>query len=519
MASEFEIDVQDAVPPLVLALDVGSTASRGMVFDAHGRPVGRRAKVAHGFTVAPDGTSEIDPDQVVAELREIIDTLTRALDGTPVAGVALDTFASSLVAVDTQGAPLTPCYTYADSRCGHHVDSLREEVSEEEIQQRTGTRMHSSYWPARLRWLAAERPEVVDAAALYLSLGDYVLRSLTGAVATGTSSAAWTGMVDRHTADWAPEVVALAGISLNQLPPVHHLDQPLGITAERAAELASTWPELADARWFAAVADGFAANVGLGAHDETTIGASCATSGALRVLIRDLPDELPAGLWCYRVSHDRALLGGALNDVGRALAWADGALATEAATGTATGATTHTAGEPAYDHAGDALTAALMSEPQESTPLVLPFFTGERSTGWASHARAVVTGLGEGSSAVEVYRGVAEGIALAYGRIESELRVAAPQAQQLVCGGRVSTDRPELLQMMADAMQTPVTPVTIKRSTLRGCALLALETLAPGVESARPPHGETLIPHPQRRRHYADRLDRFERVYEALFGS
>ncbi|WP_256841563.1 gluconokinase [Ornithinimicrobium cryptoxanthini] len=515
MASEFEIDWQDAVPPLVLALDVGSTASRGMVFDAHGRPVGRRAKVAHGFTVAPDGTSELDPDQVVEELREIIDTLTTALDGRPVAGVALDTFASSLVAVDRQGAALTPCYTYADSRCGHHVDSLREEVSEEEIQQRTGTRVHSSYWPARLRWLAAERPEVVDAAALYLSLGDYVLRSLTGAVATGTSSAAWTGMVDRHTADWSPEVVALAGIRLDQLPPVHHLDQPLEISAERAGELARTWPELAEARWFAAVADGFAANVGLGAHDETTIGASCATSGALRVLIRDLPDELPAGLWCYRVSHDRALLGGALNDVGRALAWADAALATGGATGGATGA----ASQPAYDVATDALTDALMSEPQESTPLVLPFFTGERSTGWASHARAVVTGLGEGSSPVEVYRGVAEGIALAYARIESELRVAAPQSQQLVCGGRVSTDRPELLQMMADAMQAPVTPVTIKRSTLRGCALLALETLAPGVERARPPHGETLTPDPQRQRHYADRLDRFERVYEALFRS
>lgn len=501
MASSFEIDRQDAVPPLVLALDVGSTASRGMVYDAHGRPVGKRAKVAHSFTVGSDGTSQIDPDQVVAELRQIIDTLTAALDGTPVAGVALDTFASSLVVVDADGAALTPCYTYADSRCRHHVTALREEVSEEEIQQRTGTRVHSSYWPARLRWLAAERPGVTDAAALYLSLGDYVLRSLTGVVGTGTSSAAWTGLVDRRTADWSPEVVALAGIALDQLPPIHHLDQPLEIPPERAAELARTWPELAGARWFAAVADGLAANVGLGAHDESTIGASCATSGALRVLIRDLPEELPAGLWCYRVSHDRALLGGALNDVGRALSWADRALAT---------------GSGDDDEA--ALSAALLAEPQETTPLVLPFFTGERSTGWASHARAVVTGLGEGTTPVEVYRGVVEGIALAYARIEAELRVAAPQSQQLVCGGRVSTDRPELLQLMADAMQAPVTPVTIKRSTLRGSALLALETLAPGVERARPPHGPTLTPDPQRQEHYRHRLDRFGRVYDALFA-
>jgi len=73
MAAEFEIALQDAVPPLVLALDVGSTASRGMIYDAHGRPAGRRAKVAHGFTVAPDGTSVIDPDQVLEELSSIVD--------------------------------------------------------------------------------------------------------------------------------------------------------------------------------------------------------------------------------------------------------------------------------------------------------------------------------------------------------------------------------------------------------------------------------------------------------------
>lgn len=82
----------------------------------------------------------------------------------------------------------------------------------------------------------------------------------------------------------------------------------------------------------------------------------------------------------------------------------------------------------------------------------------------------------------------------------------------------MSTDRPELLQLMADAMQAPVTPVTIKRSTLRGSALLALETLAPGVERARPPHGPTLTPDPQRQEHYRHRLDRFGRVYDALFA-
>lgn len=496
----FQIESEDAVPPLVLALDVGSTASRGMVYDAHGRPAGKRAKVPHQFTVAPDGTSVIDPDQVVGELTQIIDQLADRLDGAPVAGVALDTFASSLVVVDADGAPLTPCFTYADGRCAPQVEALREELDEQDLQQLTGTRVHSSYWPARLRWLAQEQPEVVASAAHYLSLGDYVLRALTGVLATGTSTAAWTGMVERTTADWSPQVIALAGIERDQLAPIHHLDQPLAVSAGRAAELAERWPVLQDARWFAAIADGLSANVGLGADDETTIGASCATSGALRVLIREpLDGVLPPGLWCYRVSHDRALVGGALNDVGRALAWADSTLPTDQV-------------DP------DELSEALVDEPDATTPLVLPFFSGERSTGWAAQARAVVTGLGTASGPVEVYRGVVEGLALSYARIASQLREVAPQPDKLYCGGRVTTDRPELLQVMADAMRTPVTPVTIKRSTLHGTALLALETLAPDVPRADPDRGDTLVPHPDRRPYYTQRFQRFEQVYDALFG-
>ncbi|WP_298889521.1 gluconokinase [uncultured Serinicoccus sp.] len=498
MASNFDIELKDAVAPLVLAIDVGSTASRGMVYDAHGRPVGKRAKVSHTFTTAGDGTSEIDPDQLVGEVRTIIGELLGALDGHEVAGVALDTFASSLVVVDADGAPLTPCFTYADGRCADQVRELREELSEENLQQRTGTRVHSSYWPARLRWLAAERPKVMKKAATFLSLGDYLLMSLIGTVATGTSTASWTGLVDRHTAQWYPELVEICGIDADRLPPIHHLDEPVEVADSHVDRIAADWPGLVGARWYAPITDGLAANVGLGAHDETAIAASCATSGALRVLVREMPETLPPGLWCYRVSHDRALLGGALNDVGRALAWADVTLA--------------------VDQVGpESLSAALTAEPHPTTPIVLPFFTGERSTGWASEARAVLAGVTAASAPAEVYRGVVEGIALSYARIASQLREVAPQPEKLYAGGSVASDRPELMQIMADAMRTPVTPVTIKRSTLHGTALLALESLAPDVRRARPHRGATLSPDYARRPYYTDRFRRFQQVYEALF--
>ena len=155
-----DVALDAALDPLVLALDIGSTATRGGVHDASGRRVhGLQHKVPHAFLVAPDGTSVIDPDQVTAEVEQVLDAVTADPRlGTRIAGVAMDTFAASLIAVDAAGRALTPCLTYADSRSADAVTALRGELDEHAVQQRTGTRLHTSYHAPRLRWLAAAQP-------------------------------------------------------------------------------------------------------------------------------------------------------------------------------------------------------------------------------------------------------------------------------------------------------------------------------------------------------------------------
>lgn len=497
----FHVDLDDAERPLVLALDVGSTATRGCLFDAHGRPAGTRAKVAHAFTATGDRGSVIDPDQVVREIGEVVDALVAQLPGKgrrstgEVAGVAIDTFASSLVGVDRQGRALTPCYTYADARCAAEVDGLRAEVDEAELQDRTGTRLHSSYLPARLRWLAATDRRLFDRVQTWLSLSEYVWLHLLGTTAAGTAVAAWSGLLDRRTGDWDPHLLDVAGIRRDQLSAVRGPDEPLA-DADQAA--ARRWPALAGAQWFCGVADGLAANLGTGAGGRETMAASAATSGAVRVVVDGVPDTVPAGLWCYRVARDRSIVGGAMNDVGRVVDWVG-----------------DTFRLPAEEGALDAL---LRAEPSEETPLVLPYLTGERSTGWASSARALFEGVSATTTPEHLARGALEGVALVYGRIADELRAVSPEVTRVVASGRVSQDLPGLLQLMADALAVPVTPVTIKRATLHGTALLALETLTPGAERTSPDTGETVEPDPARAAYWTERRERFAAAYAATIA-
>lgn len=493
--SAFRVDLPDAVRPLVLAVDVGSTATRGCLYDAHGRPAGSRVKVAHAFTSTTDRGSVIDPDRVLGEVGEVIDGLLAQPGAGEVAGVAIDTFASSLVGVDGLGRALTPCYTYADARCAAEVDRLRAEVDEAELQQRTGTRLHTSYLPARLRWIAAQDRRRFDHVRSWLSLSEYVYLHLLGTTGAGTSVVAWSGLLDRRTGDWDPQLLALSGVRRDQLSDVHAPDEPLDDVASSAAD---RWPALAGARWFCGVADGLAANIGTGAGAPGTMGASAATSGALRVVVEGVPESVPSGLWAYRAARDRSIVGGAMNDVGRVVDWLDETLRLPAENG--------------------ALDQVLRGAPSADTPLALPYLTGERATGWASSARMAFTGISATTSPEALARGALEGIALVYARIAAELRAVAPGIESVLASGRVSQDLPGLLQLMAGALDLPVAPVTIKRATLHGTALLALETLAPDAERTPADTGATVEPEAGERAYWADRRGRFEEAYAALVG-
>lgn len=481
---------RDVTPPVVLAIDVGSTGARGGLYDGTGRPLSNgKHKTRHGFTLAADGTASIDPDRVVEEVDEIVTAAASA--GVPIAAVAIDTFASSLVGVDRDGKAVTPCLTYADSRAADLVGVLRGELDAAAIHQRTGTHLHPSYLTAQLRWLKASEPDRFAVARHWMSIGEYAHLRLLGAAAAGMSTAAWTGMLDRHRGVWDAELVAAAGIDETQLSPIAvdvQFDEDRVVTR---------WPALRGATWLTPFADGYASNVGIGATDPATIALSASTSGAMRILVPGVPPSVPPGLWAYRVSNEATLVGGALNDVGRLVAWLDETLA--------------------LDRRRDLDRAAtLLADPGDETPLVLPFLTGERSTGWASEARAAFLGISPAATAAALYRGAMEGVALAYARIAEQLSIVAGPAHRVIASGGVSADLPEWLQIVADVLGAPVEMTAMKRPTLRGTAVLALEAIDPGGERAPATIGATHAPVPERSAYYADRRHRFEDAYARI---
>lgn len=490
-----KVKLDNAVAPFVLAIDIGSGSTRCSLYDAYARPVRKRTlKADHRFVERADGSAEIDADQIASEVSAVIAGVVDDLDPASIKAVVMDTFASSLVCVDAKGDALTPCITYADSRSAPQLEKLRAQLDEEDVHQRVGARLHTSYHPPKMLWLAEEYPDVMSETARFLSLGEYVYEKIAGVKGAATSTVAWSGMLNRHTLDMDELLLDATGTSRDQYGDIVDPDQPI---TDVPPAVGRRWPALAGAAWFPAVPDGYASNLGVGASTPQTVALSAATSGAMRVIVDGTPKELPKGLWAYSVSRNQSIVGGALNDVGRAMIWATGTFA------------------PVPE---DAINEKFRAAPKLGTPLVLPFLTGERATGWAAQARAVFAGVSSASGPLEMWRGLGEGVAVAYARIFNELKEVNPDIEKIIASGGVSQHYWGLMDTLAQTFGFPVQVVNVKRVTMRGAAVLALNVINPGFQVAPIPDTELTHPNPEWRDYFVDLQERFEQLYEEVIN-
>ncbi len=181
--------------PIVLAMDIGSSSTRSALFDSKGAILSKTDAVEHySIPYGPDGAAELSP---VALLRAVSRCVATTLSGkgrTPVTAVSISSFWHGLLGLDVRWQPLTPIFTWADSRAVEAARDLRNNLDESRVHSRTGCRLHTSYWPAKLRWLKTDSPTLFRKVALWVSPADWILHRLFGTRHTTPSMASATGL-------------------------------------------------------------------------------------------------------------------------------------------------------------------------------------------------------------------------------------------------------------------------------------------------------------------------------------
>ena len=86
------VDVRDAEQPLVLALDIGTSSTRAIIFDRRGRPLrDSECQLKYELTTTPDGGAEVDALMLADLVGQSIDTVL-ARHQVPISAVGLAAF-------------------------------------------------------------------------------------------------------------------------------------------------------------------------------------------------------------------------------------------------------------------------------------------------------------------------------------------------------------------------------------------------------------------------------------------
>jgi len=469
----------------LLSIDVGTSGVRAALFDERGAPVpGAQTRNHRVFTTLSD-FAELDADQIVAEVIAAIDELLTNFSA-PIDLIAISAFWHSLIGIDAAGLPTTPLLTWADTRAARFAKQLSGDFDEREIHARTGCRFHPSYWPAKLQWLKHEHQEKFLKTRYWLGFGEYLCLRLFGELATSISMASATGLFNQRACDWDWDFVRDLGISPETLP---------AIKSQLSARMSdSRWPTLADARLVTIVGDGAANNIGAGCSTKDRIALMIGTSGAMRVAFAgDPPAEVAPALWSYRVDHQRVVVGGALSDGGGLVQWLTESLKID-----------------------EGEVGAL--EPDAHGLTVLPFWSGERSTGWSSDARGGIFDLRQKTTPVEILRATLEAIAYRFALIARALDHVAPNAT-IFASGNALRSSPVWLQIIADVLGRPLLFGGTAEASIRGAALIGLEAVGKigTIEEDTIAIEQVFEPDATRHARYQQGLARQEELYNRLF--
>lgn len=507
MAAASEATRLRPVPPYVLALDVGSSSVRALLYDANGAAIPEvKAQRTYDAITGDDGGVSIDPYQLVAAVASVIDdTLHQAGQLTEqITAVATDTFWHSLIVLDASGRPLTSVLTWADTRAAVAAHELARELDVTAIHERTGATLHTSYWPAKLRWLTQTDPDVMTHAAQLVSFGEYLHRQFLGRSVCSLSMASATGLFITRQQTWDTVLLEHLGWRLEVLPPLGDIHDALrGLTPAYA----NRWPALRDIPWFPALGDGAVANVGSGCTVPERLALTVGTTSAIRAVIPANTVTPPPGLWLYLLDARRSLLGGALSEGGNFLAWLEKTLRMPPLT--------------------EAETAAAALQPDGHGLTILPFLAGERSPGWHGDAHATIAGIQSNTSPTELLRAGVESLAYridaVYERLAQVLATSntAHASPLLIGSGGTLLSSLLLRQILADTLGVPLYPLREREASARGAALMALEALGiiPNVAQLTLDLDPPIQPDSARGAVYRKAAERQAQLYQLLLGA
>ncbi|HKJ26112.1 MAG TPA: gluconokinase [Anaerolineales bacterium] len=483
-----------------LGIDLGTGSCKTSLINQNGQIIG----IGSGKYASSSGANQWKEQQPDAILNGMIEAVRQVLTNTnippsTIRAVSIGSALHGIMAVDSDGSPLTPVYTWADDRAAPQAATIKQSQWADDLYQQTGCPPHGMYPLYKIIWIKENHPDIFNQAAKFISVKEYILAKLCGEFIIDYSVASGTGLLNTHTHQWNPLSLEIAGITSTQLST---LADPRTALAVTNPALAKEMDLPADIPVILGASDAANSNLGAGAINERQATCMIGTSGAYRIISSRPLLHPDASLWCYCVDETHWLVGGAINNGGLAITWLKDTL-----------------NELAPITFEELLAAAAQSLPGADGVICLPFFAGERSPNWNLDARAAFFGLSIEHSLPQVARAILEGVAFRLRSLDEILFDMSDSIEEVRASGGF-TQSEFWVQLIADVLGRPISvPAEGETSTL-GAAMWAylgensstsFENISPWVSLSK-----TFAPNPTTHEKYNEVYSIYKKLYQSL---
>lgn len=440
----------------VLAIDQGTTSTKALMIDPHGRIVGISPKFKIDALYPRPGCVEFEPH---AMLRSIKLSAQAALDSAglnwcDIAALGLANQGETVIAFDSEtGEPVCPAISWQDRRGDQYIERWRRDDGGQRVIALTGLRLDAYFSAPKLAWIIEHIPRAKQLLATgklrYGTSDAWLIWQLTGgrAFVSDCSTASRTMLLDLTKLDWSEELAERLQIPFECLPNVVPSCGLFGLTSAEdfGAEIPIT----------GLCVDQQAALFGHQAFEpgqiKITYGTGCFVLGNIGGDAERRVSGINTSVG-WRIGDDTVyvLEGGALSG-GSLIDWlCKMQLAVNP--------------EDVFRIARDARV--------DSPILLVPAFSGMGAPVWSDRARGCWLGMDLSVDRRDLAKSALEAIAFSVAHIVEAMGCANFAATRVRADGGLSRS-PDLMQLQADVLNAP-----IECSALAECTALGVGHLA-----------------------------------------
>lgn len=202
---------------LILALDVGTSATKAAIFDPQGNLLAL-ARTGYRNQTDPSGKCEQNPEQWWRAAQASIRLACAEVDAQRIRAIAVTALRAVVLPVDRERRPIGHAVLAHDLRAAAEAERMTAHFGAAAIYRRTGLRPSDYFSAPRMIWLRNRLGKRAGRIEMWLGAQEYLIHKLCGETVVDPSQAGRTQLLDVHTLQWDGRFCAYAGVPEEMLP-------------------------------------------------------------------------------------------------------------------------------------------------------------------------------------------------------------------------------------------------------------------------------------------------------------